>query len=253
MELLLALPGGAACPAGRPGLVPSRMAYRVGPGPRLLGLALPAGLRGGYLQVDCAGFDGAGDPAPCARQLLSECRRRAFRGVVCDFDGAPRGCLGRLVELLDHNCAARGWTLYVPEPFAPFAPCARVLVPSAVTGGSLERRLRQAAARYGPGRTALAVEWVREDFLLPAAGRGRALGREELEGQIRRLEPAVFLDRGLCAHYYTYLDRGQAHFVLFDTPRSVREKLAAAERAGACAALLPGPEAGERLEEILGD
>lgn len=249
-ELLLALPAGRRAPAGRRGLIPARMAYRIGPGPRLMGARLPADLRGGFMALDCQGFDGSGDPLSCARQILNECRRRDYKGIVCDFEGMPSGCLPRLVELLDRNCAPRGWTLYVPESCASFVRTARVLIPSVLTGGSLERRLRAAARQYGCERAALAVEWVREDFPLPASGRGTPISREALESQIRRLEPAVFFDRGLCAHYYTYLDRGRAHFVLFDSPRSIREKLAAADRAGLCAALLPGPEVEDCLEEI---
>ncbi|MDE6259867.1 MAG: hypothetical protein K2M42_03245, partial [Oscillospiraceae bacterium] len=131
-------------------------------------------------------------------------------------------------------------------------PQARVLIPSALTHGTLERRLREAAERYGAERTALAVEWVREDFLLPARGRGEPIPRETLEEMHRRLEPAVFFDKGLCAHYFTYMKGPQAHFVLFDTPRSIREKLGTAKRLGIVAALLPQPEVEEHLEEIFG-
>ena len=251
-ELLLALPAGQETQGRSFGLSPAHMAYRVGPGPKLLGIRLPQGLRGGLMQVDCAGYDGAGDPVGCCRQILGECRRRAFRGIVCDFEGMPAGCLGKLVEILDRNCAAQGWSLYVPECYASYAPNARVLIPSMLTHGTLERRLTEGAQRYGPQRAALAVEWVREDFLLPARGRGEPMSREKLEGQIHRLEPAVFFDRGLCAHYYPYLAGPQAHFVLFDTPRSIREKLAVADRLGLCAALLPGPEVEDQLEEIFG-
>ena len=251
-ELLLALPGGRETQGGRYGLTPAHMAYRVGPGPRLLGTRLPQGLRGGLMQVDCAGFDGEGDPVDCCRQILGECRRRGFRGIVCDFEGPPCRCLSRMTEILDRNCAAQGWALYVPEALAPSAKTARVLIPSAMTHGTLERRLRQAAERYGPDRTALAVEWVREDFLLPAGGRGEPVAQDALEDMIRRLEPAVFFDRGLCAHYFTYMKGPQAHFVLFDTPRSIREKLTVADRLGAPAALLPGPEVEGHLEEIFG-
>lgn len=251
-ELLLALPAGQETRGRSFGLTPAHMAYRVGPGPKLLGIRLPPGLRGGLMQVDCAGFDGEGDPVGCCRQILGECRRRSFRGIVCDFEGAPAGCLKKLAEILDRNCAAQGWTLYVPECYAPHAPQARVLIPSALTHGTLERRLREAMGRYGAGRTALAVEWVREDFLLPARGRGEPVSREKLEEMRRGLEPAVFFDKGLCAHYFTYMRGPQAHFVLFDSPRSVREKLAAAKRLGIAAALLPGPEVEPHLEEIFG-
>ena len=250
-ELLLALPAGRETGGRAFGLTPAHMAYRVGAGPKLLGIRLPQALRGGLMQVDCAGFDGAGDPVGCCRQILGECRRRSFRGIVCDFEGPPAGCLPRLVEILDRNCAAQGWTLYVPEPFAPHAPKARVLIPSALTHGTLERRLRAALDRYG-ARAALAVEWVREEFPLPARGRGEPIPREKLEELLRRLEPAVFFDRGLCAHYFTCMRGPQAHFVLFDTSRSIREKLDLADRLGIAAALLPQPEIEGHLEEIFG-
>lgn len=250
-ELLLALPAGRDTQGGHYGLSPAHMAYRVGSGPRLLGVRLPPELRGGYMLLDCAGFEGAGDPSNCVRQILGECRRRSFKGIVCDFEGMPTGCLGQLTRLLDRNCAVQGWTLYVPESFASFTPTARVLIPSAISSGTLERRLRAAVERYGPERSALAVEWIREDFLLPAGGRGAPISRQALDDQMRRLEPAVFFDRGLCAHYYTYMIQGQAHFVLFDSPRSIREKLVVANRVGLRSALLPAPEVEEWLDEIL--
>lgn len=251
-ELLLALPAGRESRGRDYGLTPAHMAYRVGQGPRLLGARLPPELRGGLMQLDCAGFEGGGDPVPCCRQILGECRRRGYRGIVCDFEGLPSDCLGKLVEILDRNCAAQGWALYIPECYACRAPGGRVLVPSALTHGTLERRLGEALGRYGPGHTALAVEWVREDFPLPASGRGAPLAPDALEGMLHRLEPAVFFDRGLCAHYFTYMAGAKAHFVLFDTPRSIREKLSLADRLGVGTALLPQPEIEPHLEEIFG-
>ena len=180
-ELLLALPAGRSTQGAHFGLTPAHMAYRVGPGLRLLGQRLPDGLRGGLMLLSCAGLEGGGDPVNCCRQVLGECRRRGYRGIVCDFEGMPSDVLGRTAEILARNCAAQGWPLYVPEPYAPRAPGSRVLIPSAVTSGTLERRLREAAERYGPHRTALAVEWVREDFPLPAAGRGEPVDREALD------------------------------------------------------------------------
>ena len=44
----------------------------------------------------------------------------------------------------------------------------------------------------------------------------------------------------------------KAHFVLYDSPRSIREKLGLARRLGLCAALLPQPEIEAHLEEIFG-
>lgn len=249
-ELLLALPAGGRTEGENFGLIRAHMAYRVGLGLRLLGTRLPAGLRGGVMQLDCAGFDGNGDPVDCCRQILGECRRRSFRGIVCDFEGVPSDCLMKLVNILDRNCAAQGWALYVPESYALSAPTGRVLISSVLTHGTLEHRLSEASERYGKERTVLAVEWVREDFPLPAGGRGRPLAPDALENLIHRLEPAVFFDKGLCAHYFTYMLGPKAHFVLFDTPRSIREKLDLADRLGLRGALLPGPEIEPHLDEI---
>lgn len=241
MERFIAAPPGQAVPAG---FSPAHMAYRIGSGFRLLGIRLSRPMEGGLMMVDCRDFDGQGDPACCARQIMGECRKRGFQGVVCDFEGPPLPTLNRLISLLADKIP-----LHVPEAYAHVSPAARVMIPSALTSGTLERRLSSAQSRYGD-RLTLAVEWLREDFSLPAMGRGQPMDQSVLEEQIQRLEPAVFFDRGLCAHYYTYMAGTQAHFVLFDTPRSIREKLRTAERLGLTAALLP-PEAAEYGEQIL--
>lgn len=251
MELLLALPAGHSAPAAHYGLIPAHMAYRIGNGPVLLGIRLPDSLKGGLMFLDCAGFDCAGDPLPCLNQILGECRRRDFTGVICDFDCPPDGCLPQLLSALDSGCVREGRQLYVPEAFARYAPAARVLIPSALTGGTLERRLSSAVERFGSARVVPAVEWLREDLPLPSEQRGEAISQLTLENQIRRLEPAIFFDRGLCAHYFTYRDPGgQAHFVLFDTPRSIRAKIALARRMELPAILLAEPELENRWDEI---
>lgn len=235
-----------------PQAIPAHMAYRIGPGPKLLGMRLPPQLRGGVMLLDCRDHDGSGDPIPCCRQILWECRHRGYSGIVCDFEGAPAGCLGRIVHILDRNCQAQGWTLDVPPQFAPFAPGGRVLVSSVVTAGTLRRRLQEAVERHGAPRTTLAVEWVREDFPLPAQRRGTPISLQHLEQQMGRLEPAVFYDRGLCAHYYTYMAAGgQAHFVLYDTSQSIHEKVKLAREMHLGAVLLPGPEVEGCLDQVL--
>ena len=230
----------------------AHMAYRIGPGPKLLGVRLPPQLRGGVMLLEARDWDGSGDPIPCCRQILWECRHRGYSGIVCDFEGPPVGSFSRLVHILDRNCQAQGWSLDVPAPFASFAPGGRVLVSSVVTSGTLRRRLQEAVERYGAPRTTLAVEWVREDFPLPAQHRGTPISQQHLEGQMRRLEPAVFYDRGMCQHYYTYMAAGgQAHFVLYDTPQSVHAKVQLAREMHLGAVLLPGPEVEGCLEQIL--
>ena len=194
-----------------------------------------------------------GDPAPCCRQVAAECKKRGFSRVICDFEGPPGGGGWGLVPALAKTCAQNGLTLYLPEPFAPLGEGCRVLVSSALVTGTLEKKLRAAMERYGQDRVVLAVEAMAEDFILPASGRGAPLSPADLSSLMSRLEPAVFFDRGLCAHYFTYMVRGEgAHFVLFDTPRSVGEKLDVAQKLGITSALLAAPQVGDWLEEILG-
>lgn len=253
-ELLYALPAGMEHHGAEWGLTPAHMRYRVIPGPKLIGVGLTPELQGGAMFLVTSDEPLDGDPQPCCRQVVGECRRRNFDRVICDFEGAPVGGLERLTTALSKACAQNGLALYLPEPFAPLAPDCRVLVSSALVSGTLERRLTEAMAQYGQGRVALAVEAVAEDFLLPASGRGEPLTQERLQAVMRQLEPAVFFDRGLCAHYFTYMARGsQAHFILFDTPRSVRAKLDVAQRLEVPSVLLAAPQVDSWLPGIFGE
>lgn len=253
-ELLYALPGSMENAGNVWGLTPAHMTYRVIPGPKLIGVGLTPKIQGGAMFLASSGEGLAGDPQPCCRQVLAECRKRSFDRVICDFEGAAADGLEQLTTALAGLCAQNGLALYLPESLAGLAPGCRVLVSSVLTSGTLERKLAAAIARYGADRVVLAVEAAAEDFLLPASGRGEPLTPEQLQSLTARLEPAVFFDRGLCAHYFTYMIRGgQAHFVLFDTPRSVREKLDTAQRLGISAVLLAAPQVGGWLEDIFRD
>lgn len=252
--LLYALPGGMASRYRDFGLTPAHMCYRIAPGPKLMGVGLTGGVRGGAMLLSCAGAPEGGNVQPCCRQILAECRRRGFDRVICDFEGAPEGAAARLAAALWEVCAGAGLPLYLPEPFAHLAAGCRVLVPSRVLSGTLSRALSAAVQRYGRERVVLAIDAGAVDFPLPAAGPGTPLEPDALRQLMARLEPAVFFDSGLCAHYFTYMTRpGDAHFVLFDTPRSVRAKLDAAQALGIGAALLAAPQVEGWLEALFGE
>lgn len=251
-ELLYALPGGGTRPPPEWGLTLVHMTYRVTPSLRLTGIELTERVRGGGMFIACPGEAENADPAFCCRQMAGECRRRGFDRVICDFESPPSPALSRLVEALGTTCAQNRLTLYLPEPFAHLVPGCRVMISSVVVSGTLQRRLERAVQKYGGERVVLAVEAAAEDFLLPASGRGAHLAEGELNALMARLKPAVFFDRGLCAHYFTYMaSGGRAHFVLFDTSRSVAEKLCAAQNAGISSALLAAPQVEGWMEEIL--
>jgi hypothetical protein len=187
--------------------------------------------------LDTRGLDGGGDASNLCRQVAHECAARNFCAVICMASGpAPQ----RLAAQLDEFLARRGVDLYAPEHWGQYTQKARVLIGSALSGGSLTCRLQEAVERFGgTERVALRVERVAEDFFLPApSGCGKALGERELSAMMTRLKPAVFFSDELCARYFTYMTpEGGAHFVLFDDVTTVRKKLQVARRLGICRAV----------------
>ena len=254
-ELILTAPPSDCRAAMRFGLPVAHAAYRVGGGPHLFRANLPLPVRGGLMAVDCTGFDGRGESGPFCQEVLRECAARGFNGVLCDFEGRPFPLLIQVVRELEGLLQKRNWPLYVPEAYGPHTSSARVLISSALSGGSLAQRLQEAAERYWTNRIALAVERVAEDFFLPSPdGQGRPLTREQLGAMLEERSPSVFFSTELCAHYFTYMSRENgAHFVLFDDAGSIRKKLRLAQNMGIRQAVLSYPQVDDLLDEILRD
>ncbi len=250
-ELLVLTPPGRARAVQAAGLTPVHLAYRVGEGPHLFRSSQPLALRGGILAMDCPRPADRGDPGAFCQEVLRECAARGFQGVFCAFEGAPAPLLRRIVAALEPLLARRNWPLYVPEAYA--AGGARILISSALSGGSLRLRLEEAVERYGPERVVLLVEPLSEDFPLPSpTGQGVPLTREELSRRREELQPAVFFSSELCAHYFTYMAKGDgAHFVLFDDAGSIRKKLQIAAALGISRAVLALEQAEELLPGLL--
>lgn len=252
-RLILTSPPEKARAATAYGLPVGHMAYRVGPSANLLRSNVSINLRGGLMVVDATTFDGRGDPASFCQQLVRECGVRSFDGAILDFEGQPYPLLGQIIQKLGGMFARRGWPLYVTEAYADYSDQTRVIIPSALSGGSLTKRLEEAVKRYGSHRTALGVQRTAEDFTLPSPnGCGTALTQEELAQRIQARGNSIFFSDELCAHYFTYMSRQSgAHFVLFDNAASIRKKIQIAKRLGLCACVLAWPEVEKILPEIL--
>lgn len=251
-NMILACPPTEMMSAKSYGLPLAHMAYRVGGGPHLFRANLPNPIRGGLMVIDDTNFDGRGEPGSFCQEVVRECAARGYSGVICDFERTLL-LLGRMVSELSPLLERRGWPLYVTEPYGRYSKTAKVLIPTALSGGSFLQRLEEAAAQYGAARVALAVERSASDFFLPSpTGQGLPMSREELHRRMEELNPSIFFSNELCAHYFTYMNRQNgAHFVLFDDAASIRKKLHVARSLDISDALLPYSEVSDILGEIL--
>lgn len=231
----------------------AHMAYRVGGGPHLFRANIPVAVRGGLMVIDDAGFDGLGESTLFCQEVIRECASRNFDGIICDFEARPFSILGKIVAELGELTHKRSWPLYVTEPYARYSDKARVLISSALSGGSLRQRLSEAAEQYGPRRTVLAIERVCRDFFLPSpTGQGVALSQEELKRRMDDQSPSVFFSSELCAYYFTYMSpQNGAHFILFDNAGSIRKKLQVARSLDISDAVAAYPQVSDLLPDIL--
>ena len=222
----------------------AHVAYRIGPGSSLLRQNLLLQTKGGLLSVSDCGAPFIDSPESLRDAVLRECGRRNYAGVLLDFEEAPRRDRTAFVSALAPALSASRRALYLPEPYAGAAPSAAVLLCTAVSGGNFSQYLQEAVQRAGgAGQLALDVQRLRMDFRLPArSGEGEPLTGEALAELMEREQPAVFFSQDLCARYFTYSRKGEAHFVLFDDADTLNQKLRLGTAMGFAAAFFMWPE-----------
>jgi hypothetical protein len=211
------------------------MGWSAGPGLALLSAHQGMYAGGGLMVVNDQPYDrSAGDPRRLAQECLYICRTLGFSGLVCDFEQPARPMLEAFVRECAETFPSRGFTVYAPERYAHSHAALRVLVPTALTSGSLPNRLRQAVSQYGAHRVALDMERARRDLLLPSAnGAGRILAPEAVSLLLSSHGCASFFSGELGARYFTYKDaEGHTHFVVFDDPGTFRYKFELASQMG---------------------
>ena len=128
----------------------AHVAYRIGPGSTLLRQNLLLETRGGLLSVTDRDAPPVDRPDVLAAAAVRECGRRGYAGAVLDFEGPSAPDRLAFAAELVKRLAPR--PLYVPESFRE-AEGTVVLVNTAVSGGSFEQYLRE-AARDGGGACA---------------------------------------------------------------------------------------------------
>lgn len=228
-------------------------AYRIGEGSVLLRRNLLLQSRGGLLCVSDRDTPPVGDPEALCAAVLRECGRRSYQGVLADFEATPRPDLQAFLRKLGESLSNTRRTLYLPERYAEPGIRASVVIGTALSGGNLTERLREAAQRWGGTvRPALDVERVRMDFPLPCpSGIGTPLTGEQLETLLKDASP--FFSQELCARYFTCTQKGKARFVLFDDAETLRQKLQTGAALGYQAAFFMWPEIEDIAEKLFLD
>jgi len=219
-------------------------AYRIGPEGDLLTAALPPSLRGGWMLLH---EENSNPPKESlAQQILSECIRRNYAGVLLDCDQSPTLSQSFLREL-EHLLQNHHRELFIPEIYASSAAGSTVLICTAISGGDLREYLQEAQARYG--KIALDLQRLQMDFSLPAPeGIGTPLTSGQLQ-QLRRGRP-VYFSQPLCTHYFTYTRSACPHMVLFDDGVTLLEKIRLGRELGISHGFLLLPEVTDLLPQL---
>lgn len=102
------------------------------------------------------------------------------------------------------------------------------MVSCAVSGGTLEQYIRRNMEETG-GKLCLRISPQYVTFPLPCpSGKGRQLTPTELQSLYHG--QTVHYSEAFKMEYFTYLEQGTLHAVLFDSERSLREKFHLAKK-----------------------
>ena len=244
MQAYLAVVPGEQQEASKYGRSFAHVAYRIGPGSTLLRQNLLLQTRGGLLSISDREAPLIEEPDALCAAVLRECGRRGYSGAVLDFEESPRHDRVIFAERLERALSASRKALYLPEDYLPSPKTAVPLICTAMSGGTFTERLQEAIRiRGGAGRLALDIQRLRMDFRLPArSGQGKPLSGEALDQLMAREAPAVFFSQDLCARYFTYTEKGETHFVLFDDADTLNQKVKTGAKMGFAAAFFMWPE-----------
>lgn len=219
-RLILAVTPEQAKHAQRQDVTLAHIAYRLESGPTLTRFQQAQPGPGGLLYLGEDNVIG-NNYSFFFQQLLRECAARHFQGVIADLPPGHDALVSQLDALLPQNTL----TLYLPEHYHATAPKGRLLVTTALSGGTLRRHLQERTERYGAGRIVAVLEQVCVRITPPdKTGQGHALTQEELASLRQRLKPQVHWSPELCLRYFTYSEQGKMHFVLFDDRETLLAK-----------------------------
>lgn len=220
MRLYLAAPPHLLREAGKWGLTPVHMAYRIAGGVFMRDAGSDA--VGGAMALRVSG--GAGPEL--ARDVLRECRVRSFEGVFLESeDGAP---LTPFAQALAAETSVR---------YGSGGKNYGAFISTEVYRGSFAESVRRAAGN-APFRAAADLSVGFRLYSPPCPdGRCSRLTGAEAAKYLASAGKSFFSEK-LCVNYTAVFAGGRARFLLFDTPESVASKICALRAAGIESAVL---------------
>ncbi|NLL39066.1 MAG: hypothetical protein GX254_05725 [Clostridiales bacterium] len=247
-ELILATPPENCKNALLWGIPLAHMAYKTC-GAYLYRAKLPDALRRGLMLITNMKASETRDTERLKRHILSECANRSYSGVIADFE-PPCPFAGNLLSALNTELKRHRLAFYVSEWAAGFVNECKVILTTAVTGGTLLQRLKDCAQKYSRGNIILDLEILSHDFLLPAhTGHGQRITHKRINELIEYTGAKPQFSEELCCHYFTYKSRQGLHFVLYDDSYSVYKKIELAQKLGIEKAILFYPEVNSTIIE----
>ncbi|MEA4920138.1 MAG: hypothetical protein VB078_04390 [Clostridiaceae bacterium] len=212
-----------------------------------LKITSPPGPKGGLMGLYGTGVPlGGVDAERVAGEIAAQIKRRGFGGLLLDMPVTDDGAA--FVSRLCPFIASMGIVHYVPVEFASRAPQAKLILPSAISGGSFSEMLERYCSNFPPSRLCLELIKTQNDFTMPSQDpSGRPLSKQEFDYLLSR-SGGGYYSSDLYCRYFTYTGNdGAPHFVMFDDRVSAREKALLASRMGffSCFALY-----GEWREDI---
>ena len=219
-KLILAVTPEQAKLVNNPDTTLAHIAYRLENGPTLTRLRQAQPGPGGLLYLGEDQISG-NNYTYLFQQLLRECSARHFQGVIADLPPGLDGMIQQLDTLLPQNAL----TLYLPEHYHNTGKKARLLVSTALTGGSLRRHLQERSERYGAGRIVGVLQRVCAQVIPQGkSNQTTPISQEELLRLRQQHKPQIQWSAELCLRYFTCNEQGKLRFVLFDDKETLQAK-----------------------------
>lgn len=158
-----------------------------------------------------------------------------------------------LLKAIYKNNFKNNFLFFVSKPFASVIPNAKIVIPSAVSGGSFEQMLRDMRVTYGGENICLDIVKSCQDFTMPSyMPEGKPLSQEEFHTLFTANGQSSFFSKDLCAKYFTYRgEGGTSHFVMYDDASTAKAKIEIAGSLGIFSAFLLYSDFGEDIKSIL--